>query len=347
MKTLIGTKWLGRKLGLVPSITIMLCGFSAAAQLGLIVNETFDPPTLTLGGWEGNAQNVSRQYVSEGVKGSTAVQISAELLKVDSQAAYVGTGLYQNGLVMGNDRATLASTALSFDVKVDQPGLLNVVIGLQSWEGYFFNYFTPTLSATASRGIIPLGSYIPGKFKTVVVSLDNPLWIQDPYAGPEFTAPFDPTGKTYQIWIQVDSGGLPAYGSFTVTLDNVKLTTKNPMVEWKSASAGQIVPVDTNPFGYIVVETGVADHLGNFIEIVTPTPAGTGDVQITAANGDKLLGTLYSLSETAVLVALENGTGRFKGAKGSYIAMINWTAPMSTFTATATGSLSTVGSNNQ
>jgi hypothetical protein len=347
MQTLTRTTWFTRKLGLVPSMTIVLCGFSATAQLGLIVNETFDPPTLTLGGWEGNAASVSRQYVSEGVNGSTAVQMSAELLNVDGQVAYVGTGLYQNGLIMGNDRATLGNTSLSFDVKVDRPGLLNVVFGLQSFEGYFFNYFTPTLGATASRGIIPLGSYIPGKFKTVVVPLDNSLWIQDPYAGPEFTAPFDPTGKTYQMWIQVDSGGLPTYGSFSITIDNVKIITKNPMVPWKSASAGQVVPVTTNPSGYIVVEAGVADNLGRFTEIVTPTPAGTGDVEITAANGDKLFGTLYFLSDTEVLVALDNGTGRFEDAKGSYIATLNWTVPMSSFTATATGSLSTVGSNKQ
>jgi hypothetical protein len=67
MKTIIRTTSAGRKLGLVTSIVTLLGGFAASAAPALIVNETFDPPSLTLFGWEdATTINISRQYVNDG-----------------------------------------------------------------------------------------------------------------------------------------------------------------------------------------------------------------------------------------------------------------------------------------
>jgi hypothetical protein len=320
----------------------LLGGFTMSAAPASIVNETFDPPTLALSGWQdGTTINISRQYVNSGAGGSTAVQMSADFL---DYGAYVGTLVYQNGAMAGNDLATPQNTVLSFDVKADRPDLQNVVFGLQSWEGFEWNSFLPPgLLFNASRGIIPLGSYVPGKFKTVSVGVDDPLWIVEPYSGP-VAGPFDPSGKTYQIWFQVDAGSLPALGQVAVTIDNVKVSSQNSMVGWKAASSGQVLFDPT--IGYYVVENGIAEHLGNYKEIVTFKPDGTGVLEITAANGDKLFGFLYVLTpdSTEAGVIFENGTGRFQGAKGSYIGTLTWTGP-TTFTGAARGRISTVGSN--
>jgi hypothetical protein len=272
------------------------------------------------------------------------MQISGTLLPGDF--SYVGSMMYQNGLVMGNGRATLANTTLSFDMKVDRPDLVDVQFHLQAWGGYGYNGFTPGLPKTASRGRIPLGDYTPGKFKTIVVRLNDPLWYQTP--GTDWAGPFDPSGKTYQILFQVDSGGLPDRGDFTVTVDNIKICTEHIMVPWKSKSAGEVkytFDEEGNFISATVDEVGFAAHLGKYTETVTFTPEGnTGDLEITAADGDKLFGYMCFLSDTAVVVAIEDGTGRFEGAKGSYIGSLAWIDDL-TFTATAEGSISTVGSN--
>lgn len=348
----------GLKLGLLAAMITLLAG-PAIAQLGLIVNETFDPPTISLDGWQGNADNISRDYVSEGVKDSTAVRISATLVDPgpveppQTRGAYVGTMLYQHGLLLGTGRATPQNTSLSFDLKVDQPGMLSVVVGLQGWGGWAGNWLTPDLPATASRGTVPLGHYVPGEFKTVVVPLDDPLWTQDPYVGYPVAGPFDPSGKTYQIWLQVDSGGLPDYGAFTVTIDNIKLTTKNPMVPWRATTSGKVTQYTIDAGGNItsatLQETGYANKLGKFVETIVFTTEGfakgIGTVELTAANGDKLFGTIFLVGDEFA-VSLENGTGRFEDAVAGYFGKVTWTSPM-TFTAEAEGSISTVGSNNK
>lgn len=80
MKTLTRKPSTARKLGLITSIVTLLGGLALGAESGLIVNQTYDPPTQNLSGWVKNAANVSRQYVTEGVAGSTAMQISGTLL---------------------------------------------------------------------------------------------------------------------------------------------------------------------------------------------------------------------------------------------------------------------------
>lgn len=341
MKTVIKTTSAGRRLALATSIITLLGGFAASAQEGLIVNETFDPPTIDLNGWANDVQDPLYQYVEEGVRGSMAAQISGNLL---SPNAWFGTVLYQNPGVTGNEFATLGNTVLSFDVKVDRPGLEAVVIGLQSWSGFLWSAYTPGLPVTASLGAIPLGSYTPGKFKTLSVALDDPLWVLDfTFPGP-LDGTFDPTGKTYQIIINLWGGDLPDLGEITVTIDNIRLSTENLMVPWNATSTGQVIPGQDGSF--TVKEAGFAAHLGNYTETVTFTPEGIGIVEITAANKDKLFGSLFFFSDTEVAVAIENGTGRFKGAKGSYIATLTWIDDLS-FTATATGSISTVGSNKK
>ena len=337
----------GLKLGLLTSTITLLGGFAASAQLGLIVNETFDPPSLTLAGWEDPAKviNISRQYVTEGVLGSTAAQISAEFL---DYGAYIGTTLYQNGLVTGSDRATPQNTTLSFDVKVDRPGLVDVSVGVQSWDGYIWSYFNPGLM-TASVGRIPLGSYVPGTFKAISVPLGDPLWIQDPWT--PSAGPFDPSGKTYQIWFGLDSGSLPDLGQFTVTIDNIRVSTKTPMVPWQASGTAQaFVELDeSGQFVVTLMEAGVAAHLGEYTQTVIFSPfdpsswINQGIVEITADNGDKLFGSLFLLPLNEIAVAIEDGTGRFEGAKASYLGTLTWTDVG--FTATSEGSLSTVGSN--
>jgi hypothetical protein len=273
--------------------------------------------------------------------------VSADLL---DYGAYVGTMVYQDGAIVGNDLATPQNTVLSFDVKVDRPDLQNVVVGLESWGGFEWNYYFPGALGTGSSGIIPLGSYVPGKFKTVSVAVDDPLWNEELYSGP-LAGPFDPSGKTYQIWFQVDSGSLPALGQFTVTIDNVRVSSKNPMVPWKAASTGTVTfnyDNSGNLISVAVAEAGVDTHLGKYTETAALIPQGwgfVGSVEITAANGDKLLGSMFDLP-TELGVTIQDGTGRFAGAKGSYLETLTWTGPTS-FTVNATGRISTVGSNMQ
>lgn len=347
MKTIIRTTRLGRELGVITSVMILLGGAAVGGAPAVIVNETFDHPNLLgLFGWrDATSINVTRQYVNTGVQGSTAVQMSADFL---DYGGYVATVFYQNDAVVGNDLATPQNTVLTFDVKVEQPGLVDLEFGLQSWGGFAWDhYLPPGTPFTASRGRIPLGAYVPGTFKTVSVSVADPLWIEEPYTGP-LSGPFDPSGKTYQIWFQVDSWSLPAPGQVTVTIDNVRLVTQNAMVPWKAASTGQVF-YDLATGAFNLEETGVATYLGSYAQstvvYLAPDWGWSGDIEITAADGSKLTGFLSDISDTEVGVAITGGTGRFQGAKGSYLETIAW-GP-TPYTATSMGRLSSIGLNTQ
>ncbi len=325
----------GRKLGVVSSLVLLLLGSSASGQVGLIVNETFESMTLSLFGWEGGVDNVTRQYVAEGVKGSTAAQISANFVE---SWGYVGTMLYQNPAVTASGRATLKSTTLTFDIKVDRPGLKAVSVALQSWPGFVWGWLVPS-PGTSSIGTIPLGDYTPGKFQTISVRVNDPLWEQDA----TFPEPFDPSGKTYQIWLQVNGGELAELGQYVVTVDNIKVTTSTPMVGWSSAGTGEFDPATA-----AVTETGIAQHLGAFVldaVLIAIDPVSTWQVDITAANGDHLYGTMWFISG-GLAVAIEGGTGRFEGAAGAYLDQITWIGN-TTWNTLALGSISTVGSNKR
>jgi hypothetical protein len=341
MKTVMETASVGRRLGLVASIITLLGGFSANAATLLILNETYDPPWLPLAGWEGGVENVSRDYVSEGVGGSIAVRMSAKLVDPD---AYVATTLFQSGVMGGNDLATRENTVLSFDIKIDRPGMLNVSMELESLGEYMWT--TPD-QATSSVGTIPLGSYKPGVFKRIVVRLDDPLWVQNPYSTPPYLPLFEPSGRTYnQIALQVDSGSLLDLGQFAVTIDNLQVSTKNAMIPFEATSAGEVA---LGSDGFIVTDHGNAEHVGSFKGIsMLPYAGGLGSAELTAANGDKLLGSIVLGANAYDFgVQIENGTGRFIGARGSYRGLLTWDPTLTSYTATIRGSISTVGSNKQ
>jgi hypothetical protein len=225
---------------------------------------------------------------------------------------------------------------LTFDIKVDGPGLKAVSVALQSWPGFGWGWLVPS-PGTASIATIPLGDYTPGKFQTIALRVSDPLWVQDS----SFPASFDPTGKTYQVWLQVSGGDLAALGQYTVTVDNIRVTTTTPMVRWSSVGTGEF-----NPVTYEVTGSGVAQHLDAFklnAVLIATDPTATWQVDITAANGDHLFGTMWSLSEV-MAVAIEGGTGRFEGAAGAYLDQLTWTGE-TTWSTIASGSISTVGSN--
>ena len=81
----------GCNLGVVSSLVLLLIGLGANGQVGVIVNETFESMSLNLFGWEGGVDNVVRQYVADGVKASTAAQLSANFVE---PWGYAGIMLY-------------------------------------------------------------------------------------------------------------------------------------------------------------------------------------------------------------------------------------------------------------
>ncbi len=338
MKTVFKATSVGQKLGLVTSIITLVGGVAANAQLGLFLNETFDPPTLVpLSGWEwGGAGDITREYVNGGFAGSTAVKISATF----TGAGGFGTMLYHKGDVRGNDLATAQTTVLSFMLKVDQPGLTNVAIVLEGWSLYSWNG-----SKTSSGGYIPLGSYTPGKFQTLVVPLDDPLWF--PMSA---LPPFDPTAKTCQITLYVLSGDLQEGNQVAVTVDNLRLSTSNFMLPWKLTSTGQMT-VDWGTGAATALEVGSSTLLGDYTSVIQLenllADVVTGPVELTADNGDKLFGQAYGIEwePTQIGVVITSGTGRFQGATGSYVSTITWTEFLASYTATANGGITSVGSN--
>ncbi len=124
-------------------------------------------------------------------------------------------------------------------------------------------------------------------------------------------------------------------------------------VPWKGVTSG-ITSLIPWADGTVVVEAGSSAHLGEFTEIGWED----GRIEITAANGDKLLGFSeildispdYTLAH--VRITFTGGTGRFDNAKGGYIGTLQLTLiDASTFTfaftGTSTGTISTVGSNKK
>jgi hypothetical protein len=75
---------------------------------------------------------------------------------------------------------------------------------------------------------------------------------------------------------------------------------------------------------------------------------------VTAANRDELYGMVVGLSGNTVYLLIFDGTGRFKGATGKISATltidpipVNLDPLTLAYTATATGTISTVGSNKK
>lgn len=150
-----------------------------------------------------------------------------------------------------------------------------------------------------------------------------------------------PAQGIYPIRLRVTDSSTPPQTDETT----FEVVVANKLVPWKGTGTGELV-FETDAVGNVISvtvhETGVATHTGKYTETVWLTSATTGVVEVRAANGDKLFGTLLHLSPTAVQVTITDGTGRFKGAKGRYVATLTMTGPTS-FVATSTGSISSVG----
>jgi hypothetical protein len=166
----------------------------------------------------------------------------------------------------------------------------------------------------------------------------------DDATGPTVTATF-PAQDCYPVSLRVTDDSSPPRTA-TTTID---VLVANKLVLWKAQGAGEVVSKydDSGTLLSVTVhETGVATQIGNYTETVWMTSPTTGIVEIKAANGDKLSGYLVERSPTEVEVTLNSGTGRFKGAKGRFVATLAMTGK-TTFTSVALGSISSVGSNKQ
>ncbi len=163
-------------------------------------------------------------------------------------------------------------------------------------------------------------------------------------AGPVITTTFAAKG-IFPVKLRVADDSSPPRTAETT----VEVLVANQLVPWTGHGAGQLVftyDEHGNVSSATVHETGEATHIGKYTETVWLTSPTTGNVEIKAANGDKLFGSLVHVSPTQVEVTLKRGTGRFEGALGRYVANLTMTSA-TTFTVTATGSISTVGSNYQ
>jgi hypothetical protein len=138
-----------------------------------------------------------------------------------------------------------------------------------------------------------------------------------------------------------------------IVMDNLNVTTINAgAVPWKGKSTGRLTPLPPDGQRFDVAEWGTATHVGNFTETGTFNPAnGITWIVITAANGDKLFGYVAdewgTLPVIQVSIVIYDGTDRFKGATGSYVGTLTVDMKTLTFTATSTGTISTVGANKK
>lgn len=340
MKTIAKVQNEVRRLALLISISSLLGSMSAGGAPVTIVDETFTSPASgEVAGWQsGPVINVSRQYVQSGVRGSQALQVSAEFLT--GGVGDVGTIPVQSGEIVGNELATRQNTELSFDLKVDRPDLNFIYVMVEGCSGFWYNWIPLSGLETGSFIRVPLGSYVPGKFMTVTMPIEALEWLE--FWRPPEVGHFDPTSKTYQIMFSFGSEGLPALGKIAVTIDNIRVVSKNPSIPWKGAGSGQVT-VDEEDGTVTVMEAGVATHLGAYTETVMFGSGGVvGNLQIVAANGDILTGKMYAMDPLEVII--EGGTGRFQGVKGSYYQWLNWLDPESDeFTSTSAGWISSLG----
>jgi len=190
----------------------------AQAQTNLLINETYDSINTPAGAspfnWSGGAglSNIVVTYVNgAGVNGTRALVIRADFTQAYS--GYVGC-LYADPLVYGNPSTNLGDYQLSFDIKVNNPGLSAIWCVLQSWGNTGYG---GTLTATPG-GNIPLGSYTTGVFKHISVNL------ADATIG-SATNSFNPAGGTWQIQLQVNGwNGAAIHTNEQVAIDNLTVT---------------------------------------------------------------------------------------------------------------------------
>ena len=120
-------------------------------------------------------------------------------------------------------------------------------------------------------------------------------------------------------------------------------------VPYKSNVSGKITYTDTGAF---IEETGIATHLGNFTLSGATDADGIMWMTITAANKDTLLAVVVYVSESmdTVKILVYGGTGRFENATGDITAHLTITSvemPSIYYTATGTGTITTVGASKR
>jgi hypothetical protein len=346
MKKSMATNWV-RQMPCPAVLTAVLLGSLAASGANYsIVNETYDPPTLTdLGSWEwGDINSLSRDYVSAGVGGSTAVQVVVEFGGAD--LGQVATRLVQSGVMGGNEWSTRENTVLSFDLKIDRPGVKYVGLYFDAWDEYVWNFGALGPSYTSELGDISTGSYKPGVFKKMVVPLNDPRLHQNPFPDPDNMPPlFNASARTYNnVTLVIDSWNLEDTGPFVVTVDNVQITTKTEMVPFKGSGAGEIAFDET--VGFIVTERGSAEHIGSYVISYTLPFVGLGTALVKAANGDTMSGFIY-FGEFDYGVEILTGTGRFEGVVGSFHGKLGPGPTEESYTSEFSGALSRVGWNKE
>jgi hypothetical protein len=136
------------------------------------------------------------------------------------------------------------------------------------------------------------------------------------------------------------------------------LTQAGDMVPYHSKTIGQMqmLPDGTGPVA--IEETGIGTHIGKFtLTGAIDEESGYFLFTVIAANKDKLFGAIIGGSGNTVELAIFDGTGRFKGATGHLSATTTvdpnpvGVSPdgflIFAYTATATGEISTVGSNKK
>jgi hypothetical protein len=150
------------------------------------------------------------------------------------------------------------------------------------------------------------------------------------------------------VSIRKQIGGFAALGMILAGMfAGLAAVQAGDTVPWKSASIGQVTITES---GMVITEAGHAAHLGTFTKQSDLVTAG-----YTAANGDTLeaviTGVVDNFPVMEIQVMFVEGTGRFDGATGGYVATILIDPiPLSVdplsfaFRSTATGTLSTVGS---
>jgi hypothetical protein len=158
--------------------------------------------------------------------------------------------------------------------------------------------------------------------------------------------------KSTVAWAVTASKGVILAG----VLASIVFAQAGDTVPWKSVSAGQLTPT-ADPPGFAITEVGVSTHVGKFTQIGTPTWINPNDhgqgavtwIVKTAASGDQLFAYVAAISMedfpvVEATIVIYDGTGRFKGATGSYVAKLTIDPATFTFTSTSTGTISTVGS---
>lgn len=316
----------------------LLGGVCVSGAECLIVDQTYDPPPPMgpLGWGDETVVSVSRQFVKEGIGGSTAAQMSATLV----DGSYVTLMLFQSGVMGGNDLATRDNTVVTFDIKIDKPGMQYIGAHFDAFPDYLWDFGAPYGAPLFSYAVIPLGAYKPGVFQKIALPLNSPLWFEGDW--PQF----DPAAKTYNnITLQVEAAALPGEGerSITITVDNLRVSTKNDWIPFVGAGTG-VLGLNPDGSGYLSTEYGTGEHIGAYKStIALPWDSPVGTTELTTASGDKLSGSFIFAGADAGVQFLE-GTGRFKGVAGGFRSAITWNADMTGWTSVFRGSLNTRGS---